>query len=276
MSSTLWKRAAAAVLVAVALAACATREPQGAVFATAEPVAAAKPNEFGFRHAIGVRELEGLSETVSRNLAVVLQADQFTESLRQSLARDQMLAPKGVSDYELTPVFIDLRTVPVSENVTAAQAIFEYHVVRSMDGTVVFSKRIEADFSSIADPAYSGGGVVNRTLRLVGLGKPELPPIVANRSSADEGRGPGPERAVAREIHAARNAIALNIRKVMRQLVVASPERVVAPPPPMKAIPDEDDDMAEELRGNESGEPDDTDTDGRPLPPLAPDAISGR
>ncbi|MFP3943245.1 MAG: hypothetical protein ACLFWF_05095 [Alphaproteobacteria bacterium] len=281
MSGNLWKRAAAAVLAAAALTACSTKEREGPVFATAEPVAAAKPDKFGFKHAVRVTPLEGLTETVRRNLTVVLKPEDLTASLRQSLANDEMLAPEGAEPaYELTPVFVDLRTMPVSEEATAAQAVFRYRVVRKEDDLTIFDRQVEAEFTSVADPAFADGGMFSRTLRLVGLAKPDPAPVVAGRSGMRQNQAPGPEGDTAREIHAARNAIALNVRQAMRYLIASSPQRMPAPMP-VEAVPEAD--GGEEPAGGTQEPPDETsetepDTsgpDGEPLPPLAPKVDSG-
>lgn len=272
MWSKPWKRAAGAGLVAIAVASCGTKGGEGPVFATAEPVAAEKPDAFGFKQAIRVKTLEGLTETVKRNFSTVLHAEDFARSLRQSLANDEMLAPEsGRAAYELTPYFVDLRTAPVTDEVTAAQAIFQYRVVRIEDNTLIFNKRIKSDFSSMADPEYDDAGFFGRTLRMVGLAKESARPDPAIGMGRDETKGPGPERETAREIHAMRSAIALNMRKAMRHLIVASPERIVAPQTA-------DETATPEEAGPETGieaeaaEAEETaaETDDGSLPPIAP------
>lgn len=281
MSSNLWKRVAAATLVAGALAACGTKGEEAPAFATAEPVAAAKPDEFGFKNAIRVTALEGLKETVRRNLSVVLKTEEFSKSLSQSLANDEMLALEDAQAiYELTPIFVDLRTAPVNDDVTAAQAIVRYRVVRRDDGATVFDRQIKTEFTSIADPAFDGSGMFTRTLRLVGLKRTDPPPVTANRSGADGSKGPGPAGGTAREIHASRNAIALNIRLAMRHLIAEAPERV-KPPLSMGAMPDSTQDGGGAVNRNapppETEEPETPkaetpEADGMgPLPPLAPE-----
>lgn len=270
MWSTARKRAAWACLVAIALASCGTRGGEGPVFATAEPVAAAKPENFGFRQAIRVEALEGLTETVRRNFSTVLHADDFADSLRRSLANDQMLAPEGAdAAYELTPYFVDLRTAPVNDRVTAAQAIFQYRVVRLADNTLIFNRRVKAEFSSVADPAFEQAGFFGRTLRLVGLRKDEPKPSGESPAASGEKQGPGPEGETAREVHAARNAIALNLRTAVRHLIVASPERIVAPQ--TDAMPQ--DEAAGGTRPHTQDAPaadDDPELGSDPLPPIAP------
>lgn len=230
------KLLAGALLCAMSVAGCASggagENVKDAPFATTGPVAKEKPPTFAFRDAIYVEELQNMPEPVKRNLTIIMRAEEFTRSLKRSLANDGMLAADPAqAEYRLTPYFVDLRTSPVSDRATAARAEFHYKVVSVADGKDLFNRRVKSDYMATADPDFKSSGIMGRMMRAVGLGggKGEES-AAATDSGRSERSGPGPARESRREIHAARMAVALNLRQTMRQLVVASPERIVYRP----------------------------------------------
>lgn len=208
---------AGALLCAMSVAGCASGGTDGGVkgapFATTGAVAKEKPAAFAFRDAIYVEELQNLSEPVKRNFATIMRAEDFTRSLKHSLANDGMLAADPAqAEYRLTPYFVDLRTSPVSDRATAARAEFQYKVVSVADGKDMFNRRIQSDYLAIAKTDDSGSGET------------------AQEADASERSGPGPKRESRREVYAARRAVARNLRQAVRLLVAASPERIVYRP----------------------------------------------